>query len=246
MREHRDVIDTSKYTVLPLHSDAVAKRFILNHHYSGTYPAARFRYGLYNSDKSLEGVAVFSHPTNNKVFSIFGDTASQSVELGRLALLDSVKANGESFFISRCFEQLRVAGIKGIISFSDPVSRTDSTGKVVFQGHVGTIYQALNAVYLGRGTPRLLHILPDGSVFSPRTASKIRNMARGWKYGVKLLQWYGAPTFDGDPAEWLEKALAKLTRRLSHKGNHKYAWQLMPRRKWTLPASLPYPKQVDQ
>ena len=44
-----EVIDTHQYFVEPIPDDTTAKRFVLEHHYEGTYPAARFRYGLFHS-----------------------------------------------------------------------------------------------------------------------------------------------------------------------------------------------------
>lgn len=111
--------------------------------------------------------------------------ALEAVELGRFVLLDSVPGNGETWFLGRCFEQLRTHGLFGVVSFSDPTPRTSSSGDRVFPGHVGTIYQAHNAAYLGRGTARTLRLLPDGSVFSARTAQKIRSQERGWQHAVE-------------------------------------------------------------
>jgi hypothetical protein len=49
-------------------------------------------------------------------------------------------------------------GVRGVVSFSDPVPRRTAAGDLVFPGHIGTIYQASNAGYLGRTTPRrVLH-----------------------------------------------------------------------------------------
>ena len=85
-----EVIDSRHYEVALLAGDAAAKAFIIEHHYSGTYPAARFRFGLFRAGV-LQGVAVFSHPCNDAVLtSVFPGVATDSVELGRLVLLDQV------------------------------------------------------------------------------------------------------------------------------------------------------------
>ena len=42
-----ETIRTSDFEVAAFPEDAVAKRFVLRHHYSGSYPAARWRFGLY-------------------------------------------------------------------------------------------------------------------------------------------------------------------------------------------------------
>ncbi len=235
-------IQTARYEVHAFRSDSEARAFVETHHYSGTYPAARFRFGLYHGP-FLVGVAVFSHPCNDATLTnVFGGSARDSVELGRFVLLDSVPANGETWFLGKCFEQLR-GHVSGVLSFSDPVPRSSSEGKRVFPGHVGTIYQAHNAVYLGRGTARRLKLLPDGLVLNERALSKIRKRERGWEYAVEQLQRHGADAPGQDLLGWLAEWLPRLTRPLVHPGNHKYGWQLFARRRWSLPTSLPYPKK---
>ena len=108
-------------SVLP--DDATAKAFVREHHYSGSYPAARWRFGLFRRGV-LQGVAVFSHPCNDRVLtSIFPGPATGSVELGRFVLLDEVPGNGETWFLGRCFARLRREGLAGVVAFSDPCRR---------------------------------------------------------------------------------------------------------------------------
>lgn len=242
-----ETINPARYDVAALESDAVAKRFILEHHYSGTYPAARFRFGLYRG-ADLVGVAVFSHPCSNAVLTkVFPGPALEAVELGRFVLLDDVEGNGETWFLARCFDGLRRAGIRGVVSFSDPLPRVTAAGRRVFPGHVGTIYQAHNARYTGRGDSRRLHLLPDGQVLSHRAVQKLRRDERGWHYVVEQLLRAGAPAFPsdaGDRQAWVARALAAVTRSVRHPGNHRYCWPLDRRREIALPA-LPFPKAAD-
>lgn len=234
-------INTSAYEVAEITSDAIARAFVEQHHYSGSYPAARFRFGLYRSG-ALEGVAVFSVPVNDKALSMFPGAPIESVELGRFVLLDAVPGNGETWFLGRAFECLRAKGLIGVLSFSDPLPRSTATGERIFRGHVGTIYQAHNARYLGRATARTLRLLPDGRVFSARTAQKIRAGERGWRYAVDELLAAGAAPCTGDRGEWLRAELPRVTRTLRHPGNYRYAWGLQRKVQRALPASLPYPK----
>lgn len=235
-----------EYDVAAIVDDGTARGFVERHHYSRSYPAARVRVGLYRRCE-LVGVAVFSHPCNDRVLTSAFPALSplESIELGRFVLLDEVPGNGETWFLARCFELLRARGLQGVVSFSDPVERTSADGRLVFPGHVGTIYQAHNARYLGRGTPDLLRVLPDGTVLSPRTQQKIRAGERGWRAAVELLGRYGADVIaDGAPRadrlEWLTTWLPRLTRRVRHPGNHKYAWSLS--RRLRLASGLAYPK----
>ncbi len=96
---------------------------------------------------------------------------AESLELGRLVLDDEVPANGGNRGSSpRYSGRAALVGVRGIVSFSDPMPRAAADGTTITPGHVGTIYQALNAVYTSRGTERSLIVLPGGSIFSARAA----------------------------------------------------------------------------
>lgn len=264
-----EVIRTSEYDVEEIPDDATARAFIEQHHYSGSYPAARFRFALTRHGHRV-GIAVFSHPVSNRTLTnVFNVHPLEATELGRFVLLDEVPGNGESWFASRCLDALRkkaivdhktgqeLRGIMGVVSFSDPMPRRGADGKVVLSGHWGCIYQALSATYLGRGDGRKLHLLPDGRIFNHRTEQKIRKMEQGWKSGVAELQSYGAGPLNDDTVSWLEHWLPQITRPLRHHGNHKYAFGLsrharrdlvtaakVAAEKACVPA-LRYPKAVD-
>jgi len=242
-----EVIRTAEYDVAELPDDGLAKAFVLAHHYSASYPAARWRFGLFHKGV-LVGVAVFSHPCNDRVLtSIFPGRATDSVELGRFVLLDEVPANGETWMLGRCFRLLRREGLAGVVAFSDPCRRLNRQGVPVFGGHVGIVYQAFNAVYLGRATARTLTLLPNGSVLSDRAQQKVRSADQSVRYAVSRLVACGAePPLSSQPAflvAWLRQWKSRLCRSLRHRGNHKYAWRLC--RRVRLPPSLPYPKQLD-
>jgi hypothetical protein len=248
-RERRDTyrpagepFDPRAFEVTEIEGDREAKTFVERHHYSGSYPAARFRFGLYRCGGELAGVSVFSHPCRPEVLtSVFPGNPLDAAELGRFVLLDDVKANAETWFLARCFELLR-GRLRGVVSFSDPFPRTTLDGRVTFKGHLGTIYQASNAVYLGQGKRATLRLLPDGRVLSARAISKIRALERGWRYSAALLEGFGAEQLTGDPAAWLREWLPRLTRNVRHPGNHRYAFALWRPVRRVLPASLPYPK----
>lgn len=246
-----EVIRTGEYEVQPI-GELEAKAFVEAHHYSRSYPAARFRFGLFHLG-TLVGVAVFSQPflaeTITNVFA--GWSADDGVELGRFVLLDEVPGNGETWFLARCFEYLR-PNVRGVISFADPQPRTTLAGETIFPGHVGTIYQALNGHYLGRSGAASLRLLPDGTVFSNFASGKLRRLKTGWRSAVETLRRWGAD--DLTPADvlvpelriaWLERWRRELTRPMRHQGNHRYAWALDRRARRSLPDSTgPYPKKI--
>jgi hypothetical protein len=223
-----ETIVTSEYAVERL-PEGTARAFVIGHHYSSSYPAARERFGLFRGSE-LVGVAVFSHPCSDRVLTnVFPDVpTTETVELGRFVLLDEVPGNGETWFLGQVFRDLRRNGYAGVVSFSDPIARTSAAGAVVFPGHIGTIYQAHNAAYLGRTVPRSIRLLPDGTMLSARSIQKIRGAEKGWRGVVDTLLEHGAPTFSGERREWLTVALQKTTRILRHAGNHRYAWGFTP------------------
>jgi hypothetical protein len=147
-------------------------------------------------------------------------------------------------------------------------------GRILFPGHVGTIYQASNAVLTGRSTPRYVTVLPNGTSLSDRALQKIRGQEVGHAYAERRLHALGArPLRAGmNPARWLLDALDEIHAvRLRHRGCLRYAMLTSPgarrRVRIRLPGhrdgrpafavgtinhlaargitGLPYPKRVD-
>lgn len=253
--------DKTRYNVVPL-AEKVAKKFILTHHYSGSYPAARQRYGLVTvTGDELVGVAILGEPMHPKVLTKPFPTLDkgEAAELSRLVLLDTVPANGESHFVRKVFKAAAADGLRGVVAFADPLPRSTACGRLVMPGHVGTIYQSLIdpadarwGRYTGRGTSRTLTLLPDGTVLTDRARSKVRKLDTGWAYVVARLVALGAPPLDSgtDPGVWLAAALAHIgARKVRHAGNHRYCWPIGDRgqRRRTPIALEPesFPKQAD-
>lgn len=237
-----EVVDVSRYDVAAIPDDRTARAFVEAHHYSGSYPAARRRFGLYDRDE-LVGVAVYSVPPRAEVLSVLGCPTAEGVELGRFVLLDAVPGNGETFFLSRCHALLRREGFAGVVSFADPHPRTAASGDVIFAGHLGTIYQASSAVFLGRAHADTVLRLPDGRSFSRRALAKIRARDTGWRYAVAQLVAAGAAEPSGDDlGAWLATEGTRVLRRERHPGCLKYAIPLHRRCARALPASQPYPR----
>jgi hypothetical protein len=217
--------------------EATAKAFVTQHHYSASYPAARFRVGMMwrpsSGRECLAGVVVFSVPMNERTVPRYFEELEPraGVELGRLVLLDEVPANAESWLVARAFRLLREAlpGVRGCVSYSDPLERISSTGERVKPGHVGTVYQALNGAYRGRSSSRTLLIAQDGRAVSPRALSKLRADEKGAAYTYAQLRSMGAPG-----RRPLESGSAYVARALEeggfrgirHPGNHVYTWRL--------------------
>lgn len=238
-------------------SRAEAKAFVLAHHYSGTFPAEVASAGLYRRGGALVGVAVFSQPMAQTVLDIMPNGREDGVELGRFVLLDEVEANGETLFLRQAFaEMARCAGYRYVLAYADPVPRTDDDGQQIMPGHVGTIYQAHNGVYTGRGKPRVQWVLPSGRVFNARAKSKAKSGDRGHRYALAQLVAAGAPPAPAgcDMAAWVEFWMRRLCRPVRHPGNHRYLWGVDARAKRELarhlagrgiPTNLPRPKAVE-
>lgn len=248
-------------------SDKLVKAFIEQHHYSGSYPAARERILLHHCRTGeLVGAAVFSHPASEAVLEPLPCERLEGVELGRFVLLDNVDGkgvgrNGETWFFARGREILRERGYKALLSYSDPMPRRALDGSLVLPGHIGAIYQASNAVYAGRSGKEKHVLKPDGRIFSPRSMSKIRKWERGAQKCVDELVEIGATpptkrdlsTRDSRRA-WMWREIFATCRRLRHNGNHSYLWALdkkLSREVEALAAvdadgnRIKYPKAVD-
>lgn len=246
----------ARYEVAPI-LETDAKAFVIEHHYAGSFPAALASYGMREvADGRLVGVAVLGVPVSRAVLSNAFPSLEpyrESCELSRLVLLDEVPGNAESWFVARVFAAAREHGFRGVVSFSDPVPRTTIDGRQVLRGHIGTIYQALGAVYSGRSTARTLRLLPDGTVLNDRMLQKIRRQERGHRYAEARLVDAGAnPLEPGDePSRWLADALtAAGIRRMRHAGAHRYLFPIgtpADRRRIRLGmvADGPYPKRID-
>jgi hypothetical protein len=242
----------SRYDVALVPDDASVKAFVEQHHYSRSYPAAKFRAGLFERGR-LVGAAVFGIPMQRKVVQLpfpHLEPYVESIELSRFVLLDQVPANAESWFLAQAFRLIGEHGVRGVVAFSDPVPRKTRFGTVLTPGHVGTIYQASNGLYSAeRSTPRTLLVGPDGRVFSARAIQKIRAGERGHEYATRqLVEWGAQPP--GYPADsgWIAGALVDAgVRRVRHPGNHRYLFRVGTRRdrsRTTVAFTpAPYPKK---
>jgi site-specific DNA-methyltransferase (cytosine-N4-specific) len=139
-------------------AEPLAREFVVREHYSGSFPAARLCVGLWGPGPTLAGVAVFSVPMSESVLRRWtgGDHAA-AVELGRFVCAPSVKFNGETWFLRRCFRILRrEKGSRAVLSFADPLERRTAAGALTKAAHHGTVYMAKGALLAGRATPRSL------------------------------------------------------------------------------------------
>lgn len=238
--------DPRAHEVAPIHDDTTVKAFVAAHHYLVTTPPTRRRFGLYRG-AHLVGVAVFSVPSQYTVLAPLPPASwkRDAAVLGRLVLLDDVESNGESWFVRRALESLRREGWSGVVTFADPVPRAAADGREVMPGHIGGVYQALGAVYLGRSRADTLRLLPSGRALDNRAVAKIRARDRGWRYAAEQLIAEGAAEPGADLGAWLDLELPRLTRRVRHAGNLKYVLPLARGVAADVGAGQPYVKLCD-
>lgn len=214
---------------------ATAKAYVIDHHYSASFPASRLAVGIFLREpfkpEVLCGVAVMSVPMNQAVIPAYfpGLAPNDGVELGRLVLADHLAA--ESWFIARVFKILRarLPTVRGVIAYCDPLPRTDARGVQAKPGHIGTIYRATNSHAAGRSRARTLLLLPDGTVANERSLSKIRNNEVGTNYVQRDLQRRGVDRreFGESGADWINRLIdGNFLRRIAHPGNLYFTWAL--------------------
>lgn len=215
------------YRVQPI-AHAPAQRFVLLHHYSGTYSQARRRYGLIDirTDR-LVGVATLGNGMNEKAITNPLPTLAKdsAAELSRLVLLNEVPAPAESWFVRRALRDARDQGLKAAVMFSDPVPRPD----IGMPGHVGIVYQALNAAYCGRATAGPLTVLPTGAVLTRRSLQKVRGWESGWAGVVRRFVGSGATwPLPGECGKaYLRRACKAVNPwTVPHHGNHRFVTRL--------------------
>lgn len=239
-------IDPRNYAVDVLPDDRRPRAFVQAHHYSGSYPAARLRVGLFRG-LELAGVAVFSVPQQAAALERWTGTPA-GVELGRFVLLDDVPGNGETWFLARAFRALRaeLPKVRTVLSYSDPMPRLATDGRLVTPGHVGIIYQAFNGRHVGRSRADPIWLDRDGRTLGRRGLSKLRNGERGAAAVYRRLVEAGAPERHvlEDDAAYVERALREGPfRRVQHPGNLAYVWALAAAAAEILPPALPYPRK---
>ena len=231
-------------------------QFIRDNHYLHAKPQLRVAFSLYYYDSPCRrrrvGVAVFSNgPRQTKGQpSLFGGVGHlEIVELSRFILLPEVPANGEVWFLRRCFpllqEVLRQRGdlLRVVISFSDPIPRRNAQGELTMPGHIGNIYQAGGATYVRPSSPKEMLLDALGRTFDPRTLSKIRSLdshrrtESGAEKAVLRFElflsesapdWWakhGAKKRRENYRQWVKRAQAASGMRLiDHPGNLTYVW----------------------
>ena len=190
-----------------------ARHAVMRWHYSRAMPAFKLvRIGVWESGRFV-GAILYGVGANRHIARPFKLKDTEVCELVRVAL-----APGRRYPTSKCVAiSLRMLkrqspGLKLVVSYAD-----------AGQGHVGTIYQATNWIFLGAATQPYLKV--KGKVEHPRT------LYDRYGRGGQSLPWLRAHV---DPKAQRVKMAAKL----------KYVMPLEPRLRQQLePLAQPYVKK---
>lgn len=222
-----EVFDPRGWSVEAIPDDTTPRAFLAAHHYLRTLPPAQHRFGLYAPGGALAGVAVFGVPSRREVFHPLPGSYDDVSVLSRFTMLPEVRGNGETWFLARALDVLRREGLSGAVTFADPMPRATAEGRVTTPGHIGNIYQATSATFIGRRRAETLWLLPDATSYDRRTLSKARHGERGQRYAVARLVEAGAEPPRGEDLEaWVDAWLPRVARRVRHPGNLKYVLPL--------------------
>ena len=230
----KEYTDISKLSVRPI-SKSVAKDIIIKNHYSGIWTKVSYCLGLYIEDNShsffsstdkLIGVATYGDPIGRHSGQSISELLDRKevLELTRLFVFDGYGCNIESWFVGQTFKWLKTHAkhIKGLISYSDPKA-----------GHLGTVYQSTNWVYLGN------RIRPNDSwLFKFAENGE-------WQHGRTIFPYYGT----NNPTK-IQKVIGKTFWIKKEPRKHRYIYILDKSKKSRILKSLkypslPYPKQSE-
>lgn len=161
-------------TVSRVSGDDVGE-FCRRWHYTGTRGADGWNFGLWDG-YTLVGVVAYNIPTLSTCASVFGVPGDRTVlHMGRLVCADDAPRNVESRLIARSLRLLKQG---------DPAIRAVITYAAQDQGHIGYVYQATNALYIGEGRPTWVWTDSEGrrrtTYINGRTRSTEKALAAGW------------------------------------------------------------------
>ena len=195
-------------------SHDAAKHAVLRWHYSRTMPAAKLvRIGVWEGGRFV-GVILYGSGANRHLARPFGLRSTEACELVRVALAPG-RHHPTSRALAYSLKMLRrqSPGLRLIVSYADTK-----------EGHLGTIYQATNWVYIGASTQPYIKLL--GRIEHPRS----------------LYDRYGR---GGQRIAWLREHVDPRAERIEMPAKLKYVWPYEKALRQQLEVlGQPYPKRV--
>ena len=195
-------------------SHEAARHAVMRWHYSRKMAYSKLvKIGVWE-DARFVGAIIYGCGANRHLARPFGLEATQAAELVRVAL-----APGRAHPTSKCLAiSLRMLrrqspGLCVVVSYADTK-----------EGHLGTIYQATNWIYLGAGTQPYLKV--KGKIEHPRSLYD--------RFGPK-----------GQSVPWLRQHVDAHAERIPMPAKHKYVWPFEKDLRRRLEAvAQPYPKRL--
>ncbi len=183
----------------------------MNYHYAKRVPISAVAFNVYE-DGEWCGVIVYGYGANPHIAAIYDKWPGQVLELVRVALNGKQKITSECVALSLKELKKYCPLVDLVVSYAD-----------VDQGHVGTIYQATNWMYVGpmnEGTRS--DFIIKGKSMHPRSVG-----AKGWKVSL----------------EWIRTNIDKNATQNITKGKHKYIYPMNKKmRKKVKDLAQEYPK----
>lgn len=165
--------------LVPL-TGAEAVSLVQTHHYSRTASAGVLRYG-WVMDGKLVGATIYDNGNHAMRQGVYGpDHYRHVLHHHRLALVPNLPPFTASMFMGAALRQIRNdrPDIWAVVTYADSC-----------QGHIGTIYQAVNAVYTGVVAKGNLKFRgQDGSLYTTQSLARVGKWSerraeaarRGW------------------------------------------------------------------
>ena len=134
-----------------------SKFAVMNWHYSKKMPSGKLtKFGVWEDNKFI-GTVIFGRGASPKLYERYKLSQYEACELVRVAL--TKHKTPVSQIVGKVLKEFKKynPGMRLIVSFADPR-----------QGHIGTIYQAMNWIYEGQ-TPKKYHWIVKGEEIHSRT-----------------------------------------------------------------------------
>ena len=161
------VADMTISRVPPSEVDEFCRRW----HYSQHKGAALWNYGIWDGP-TLLGCVSYNLPTRRTCAAMFGDSKWEWVaHMGRLVCADDAPRNTESRLIAASLKLLRE---------DRPVVRAVLTYAAAGEGHIGYVYQATNALFIGQRDPWHYFVDKTNRRRSTVNITKKVALSRGW------------------------------------------------------------------
>lgn len=185
----------------------------MNFHYAKRVPNCLIAFNVYQDDEWC-GVIAYGHGANPNIAEPYDKWTGQVLELLRVALNGKQKTTSECVALSLKEVKKYCPLVDLIVSYAD-----------VDQGHIGTLYQATNWVYVGRmNEGERGGFIINGQFMHSRSVGS----RRGWKNSLEWIRLHVDPTATEYRTEGKRKYLYPLNKKM---------------RKKILPLAQPYPKK---